>query len=691
MGNSFYIQLSSYLLLEYIYGDTDTKYLSNQAKLARIKNDYHDGQLQFLNTSPSQNITQNVMNMSAARLDSSKWAYLNTDVPTPYINIDSKLTYTDMSSLLTSLDVVYDKVRVHIVSGYRLDDIQGLILQIYAREAQTSLTTILANNVYLNSDDRDILNPRPIMLGDKMYDRYIEVLVPSVKEVNSHFYSNPVNQLSIGYQYSSNNRGWLYETQIYVKVYEIGTLERKNGNIFLNTTNDYEVNVNQEDKYSGLAASIQEATDGDYFLYYPTYNGNFIEDFISSLNAAGGNNVVINDIDQYEQVGSEQILTFSFSQLQVSSFDKPLEFRPIVKFADSAVAFSLDYTVRIFNRENGFQLIRRSSTTSFSPKKYGKELERISLANQSYPMKVYNKVVDGPSVTFSQPAANTNFTTVYVPVFYDTKQIVTQTKSIVSPTGDTDTGGNIFFGQGDARIYLSNFDSYVKFVVNKVDKKTLALTNMDLTYGTITIVFRDAQDNPISFPLDTSTTLNSRAKGELVFHLPGTLKKKVLYDKKSKYFDIVVESEGTPATVIYSGSVETSDKISEESTRVDKISSSSTTQMLNTSSQVVGKPVSTATSTAVVGKPVSMSVETTNSNASLLTTLTVTNSQALSSGDKLQVKPPVIPSYSNDANAVSVKVGIKPKTKASDKTVEEKLSQTKGTSISTSNDTKRKK
>jgi hypothetical protein len=428
MGNSFYVQISPYLLLEYTYGDSSSTYLSSQVKLSRLKNDYNNGQLQLMNGSASETVTQNVLDTSAANLGGYKWVFLDKDVPVPYINTDPNLTYTDMSSLLTSLYVTYDRVRIHIVSGYRLEDLQGLIIQVYGKQASGGITSILANNVYLNSDDRDILNPRPILLGDRMYDRYVEVLIPSMKGINQDFYSNPVNPFSIGYQYSTNNHGFLINTAIYVKVFEVNQLEKKNGITFLYTSDSYEVAVNQEDMYSALSATIQEATDGDYFMYYPTYGGNFVEDFIQDLNI-NGDFVVINDIDIYEQVGLENILTFSFSQVQSSGFDGPLEFRPILKYAGTAVSFSIDYSVRVYNRDNGYQIIRRATTTSFNPRKYGKQLDKINLAQQSYPFKVYNKIYQNAPVTFVGNEYNTNFTTVYVPVFYDTKNIVLQNKS----------------------------------------------------------------------------------------------------------------------------------------------------------------------------------------------------------------------------------------------------------------------
>jgi hypothetical protein len=678
MGSSFYLQLSSYLLLEYTYGDSDSIYLSNQVKLARIKNNYAGGQIQFLNTSPSQNVTQNVLDTSAANLGGYKWAFLDKDVPVPYISQDANLVYTDLSSLLPSLYVTYDRVRIHILSGYRLDGLQGLLLQVYGREAQTSLDSILANNVFFNSDDRDILNPKPIILGDRMYDRYFEVLVPSIKEINKDYYANPTNPISVGYQYTSDNSGFLYETAIYVKVFEIDKLEKKNGNLFFYTGTDYVVNVNQEDTYSLLNANIQEASDGDYFSYYPTYDGNFIEEFIQNLDAAGGNYVIINDIDIYEQVGLENLMTFSFSQVQQSGFDGPLEFRPIVKYSESAVTFSIDYTVRIFNRDNGFQLIRKASTTSYSPKKYGKQLEKIALAQQSYPMKVYNKIAGSATIAFNTPTTNTGFNTVYVPIFYEKLNIHTQIKTMLAEGADPispDFSNDIYFGQGDARIYLSDFDTYFKFSVTQLVPKTGATTKLDLISGEIQLSFKDLAGNFLKYSAQNSTPENSRAQGDLMFKIPGDVKKKVLGDNKDliKNFYIVSSTPGNAETILYTGTVDSVENIHKETVRLQTVISNVTTSASGKSS---AKTSSTSDQKIE-------SITTPGKGPSILDTLTANNTENINTvKGTTEVHPTVIPGFSNDTKAVSVKFGVTPVSlqdeSVSQESVNKKLSQQSG-------------
>jgi hypothetical protein len=629
MNNSFYVQLAPYLLLEYSY--SDVSYYGHEVKFGKITSEYYNGQCQLVNTSASQDITQNVLNYSAAQLGNYQWASLNINAPTPYISTDSKLTYEDLT-VLNPISVTYDTVKVHIMSGYRLDDLDGLIIQAYVKEAQTTNTTILANNVYLNSDSRDILNPHPIFLGDKVYDRYVEFLIPSTKEAIRDFFANPLNSVSIGYQYSSDNRGFLIDTAVYIKAIEIESSTQANGKLIFSAGTEYEVNVNQEDKYAGLAANIQEASDGDYFTYYPTYDGNYIQDFISQLNASGGDYVVINDLVVYEQVGVDSLSTFSFSQIQTDGFEESLNWRPILKYPEHAVAFSIDYTCRIYNRSNGFQMIRKASVTSYNPRKYGKRLDRISLSTQSYPLKVYNKVYDGPTVSYSKPEGNTQFNTVYIPVFFDRRNVVVQQQSITS-VNDGSTINEFYFGQGQARIYLGDADNYVKFIINDVNKANNAISHIDLSYGTVNITFKDKKGKLITIPAEDSTSTTLSSSGEVVFKITSDLVSTILYDSKVKPFRITIKTDDTNPTILYSGTVDTVDNLGNESERLNTLKQSS----------------ATVTSSAI-------KVSTTGASGTNITSGTSTSNAILQN----QVQPSFIPGYSNNDGSISIRGGVKP-------------------------------
>jgi tetratricopeptide (TPR) repeat protein len=55
---------------------------------------------------------------------------------------------------------------------------------------------------------------------------------------------------------------------------------------------------------------------------------------------------------------------------QTSNYDDPILFRPIILNSANAVSFSIDYTLRIYNRSDGTQIIKKARITSFDVKKY---------------------------------------------------------------------------------------------------------------------------------------------------------------------------------------------------------------------------------------------------------------------------------------------------------------------------------
>jgi len=136
---------------------------------------------------------------NAVKIGKSYWAYLNNNVPTPYINKDNNIIYTNLSSVLTNLDVKYDIVRLHIVSGYRLEQLEGLIINIYLKcNSSNNDILTLANRVYLKTKLDEIINAKPMLIGEKIFDRYIEFYIPSSSQIINEYDTNPNNPNSIG-------------------------------------------------------------------------------------------------------------------------------------------------------------------------------------------------------------------------------------------------------------------------------------------------------------------------------------------------------------------------------------------------------------------------------------------------------------------------------------------------------------
>jgi hypothetical protein len=653
MAGSNFIQVAPYLLLEYVYGDDSSKYLGTEYKPARLINDYDNSQITFLNTNPSRNDTENVLDYSATNLGGVDWVILDKDVPVPYITQDDNLHYEDLSSLLGSLLIMYDTVRFHVQSGYNFDNIEGLLLQLYTREAQSGLFSYLTSNFVLKGTDRFKFNPNPIFITDRIYDRYIEIKVPSVKDTNNAFYSNPGNDIGIGYQYSTDHKGLLFETQIYVKVAEIATLTKRNGITYFKTDQTYEVNVRQEDIYSDVTAVIREATDGDYFEYFASYQGGFPSQLIEELNSMGGSYVIIHQIDVIEQIDTRFATTFSFTQIQSGSFDEPLTFRPILKYAGISPSFSLEYTIRVYNTENGYQILKKSYTTSYNPTKYGKNTERIGLSFVSSPLKVYNKVYGGASMTYNSVLPTNNFNTVYVPVFYDSLNLFIGAQTVLAPGQDPLSpnfdANSLYYGQSAARLYLGDFEQYVKFSVKQYSNRTNSLNNVDLTNLTLLIGFEDSTGKVFTYPSLSSTVSSPLSEGEVVFKLAPDTKKRIGLDGSNvKSFYLLSQTPTGGQTKLYVGTVDSDVNMKDEADRVKTLGSQAVTVQ---SLLAAGSSPGTVTGNTTLTQDLGVAAQ----DMSLISQLNQMSSSAVSASEKQdQVLPPVIPGFTTDTNASSL-------------------------------------
>ena len=556
MATSSYIQISDYALLEYIY---DSEIVTTtQAKPLRLYNNYSN-EYQFLNNAQALGITENVLDNSAARLgrESTKWAYLDVDSVTPVIQIDSNFTLVDLTSVLIT-NIQYDRVKLHLLSGYDFPGLDGIILQIRWNEWNSNGTGgrnfTAASQVYVKGEERIQFSLQPLFVGDRLYDKYIEFAVPSLAEVNFDYWNSPTAPNTIGYNYTFGNIGFSENSQITAQLFEINSTQTERGNRYFVTGESYTASFNQKDVYSYVAAVVQENTQYDYIEYYPTWNGQFIEDYIVLLNSGGGDWVVVNQLDVNEQLGSVFVNTFSLTSLQDTNLNQPAVFRPIVRNAVAAISFTVVYTMRLMNRANGQEIIRIATYTSFEPKKYGPQLSRINILEGFRPVKVYNKIVkmteDDLTTSVQYIGSPTVMTqNIYVNSYYDVNYI-----SVDSTSNLSDTLGNTVWPQGLNTIFINKFDNYVKFKIytKSADKKQNV--SLDLSSNGMNIKLAFIYDDQSKIYIDP--TLDQAAAdpgaGEILFRIDDSISTKLLAGKGREYF-IVNKNDMGDEVLIYSG------------------------------------------------------------------------------------------------------------------------------------------
>jgi 4-diphosphocytidyl-2C-methyl-D-erythritol kinase len=157
-------------------------------------------------------------------------------------------------------------------------------------------------------------------------------------------------------------------------------------------------------------------------------------------------------------------VVFSQTSFQVFSqtedFDLPILFRPIIKNANTAVSFSINYVLRLYNRADNTQIIKNAKLTSFDAQKYGRQMIQINLGVVPTVANVYNQInndngnqivvgtgstvasVDNTANTSEQIAEKLVVKTSYVTTFRDRLKIkaaITPVKiqTITESDGDT--------------------------------------------------------------------------------------------------------------------------------------------------------------------------------------------------------------------------------------------------------------
>ena len=357
----------------------------------------------------------------------------------------------------------------------------------------------------------------------------------------------------------------------------------------------------------------------------------------------------MHQVDVIEQVDTTFVTTNTFTQVQSGNFDSPMLFRPILLYSGISPSFSLDYTTRIYNTENSYQIIKTASVTSFNPSKYGKNLERIALSNVTSPLVAYNKVYGGASINYSSPLPNTNFNTVYVPVFYDSKTLFTGQTSVLAPGQDPldphFNSNSIYFAQGAARLYLGDFDQYVKFSFQQYVSRTNSLNYVDLSAMTIFIGFNDSSGKLFTYPALPSTIDNPLGMGDVVFLIPAEARKKIGLDGTNiSSFYILANATGNTQAKLYIGSVDFESNLSNEQARVQALGS----QAVTIQSLTAAGASSTSSSAGTV--PPAQS-----SSPSILTQLgSISNAAVPGASASNQVLPPTVPGFTSDPNAAGI-------------------------------------
>lgn len=568
---SRFVSLTPYCLVEYMFEPLGSlNYMTDDVVLLT---NTETGLLQIINTDASVTTTRNIQDMSVVSIGNNKFAYADSEIIPNYIDFDSNITETP----ITGYNVVYDQVRFHFATGFDFEGFAGLILSI-KNEMNNTRSHVFSNILFSPETTAELLtfNPKPLFITNSTYDRYIDIKVPSIKNINEEYTTSlspsTTFAAAITPQTTGGSHGFITNAPIEITLSECGKKEKLDTNVgvkydVFEVSDSYTSILSQDNEFNGVGAYVAESTSGDYLEYYMTFNSGFPEDLISTLNSRNPSNdwIIVHQLSIFEQVGSGFINTSRQVIFQEDNYDEPLLFRPILQNADLAVSMSVDLICRLTNRLNGEQIIREASFTLLSPKKYGKNLINIPLASEPQSQKIYNKLIQKnfeSTKLFIEPTFAPGFeseitpeslepikSTEYVPVYFSNNNI--SISNVSKMAKKRDLADEVIFKPGQLRFILSPFDNTIKLkVYDVIDQKATPL-DLNSNAAKYNLVF-DTDNGKVSIPNANSDKAESLASGVISFNVSKNESKNILSSKnKTVYITSVAQDDSE--SLLYTG------------------------------------------------------------------------------------------------------------------------------------------
>ena len=581
---SRFIKLTEYCLLEYQYESlSPSSPILITSPFYKLKTG--ENEIFLYNPDSALYETGNTKDLTVipTSTNGGRFVYLDSENSPNYTEYETTLNET----VVPGGSIIADRARFYIASGFQFTEFTNMVLSV--RQDMNDGNALILANILLNATTIGnilLYTTRPFIIGNTLYDRYIDIIIPSIKNIDEEFYTSPNQANTFEYQIT-NGVGLVKNNPITINLFEcaFGPDLRTADEIYttIDITRSYNAQISQANDFDLVGAKIREASDGDYLEFFATWNQGFPEEFIGILEKRSGQSwIIFHQLTIFEQIGSSFVQSGEATFFQETNFDEPLIYRPILKNANEAVTMAVDYSVRLVNRVTNEQIIRTASLTVVNPNKYGKSLLKLDLADKPNSYKISNivvkKLTDGfqvyndpamvkaaaapaPTTTAAvEPTVITNTVTQYVPVFYQQNTVaVSQISHLVRTGKKTD----LAFGQGKLSIAVTPFDNTFKFQVkteSTANQGTAKLNYMDLTqFSGFELVFGSASSK-ISIANVTDQAQVNSDLGEILFKVDATTTSKIQNLDDPKFYIVTVGKDGS-RSALYTGKWYKSDDV----------------------------------------------------------------------------------------------------------------------------------
>jgi len=548
---SKFVQLTPYLLMEYMYADQPQpeEYFVNSGPSTigydKLINGYQDNAVQIFNPNADYDLSRNTASNSVVQISTNSFVTLDSNLIIPFNDYSDQLTNTvDLPIVFPSnLLVIYDTIRYHIRAGYNLSNIDGLILKIEFQDQ--NLNYVTASQILLKKGtEQDYeLNPNPVVIGSNIYDKYFEIKIPNLKDMNYKYlaasdYFRPQTLASL---ISQSGDGFVSDAPIRISAWQVQSTTDFEGYSRYDSSRIALLSLEQEDPFSNIGATIKESNSGQFFEYYATDNEGFTEDFILFQNSIGNSYYISHQIEVLEQIGAAIIETSRFESTQTTAYDSPNYYRPIVRNAAYSSSFFLRYTMSLINSVDQSRVVRISTYASNNPAQWGTTITPIKLQNLPQVQKIYNRVYSASSINVGSnntaaPREIIKYTNVFIQQNYVTATASNLTFTNGNLTQNNGTSNVTALGVGKLTLSLSPFDNYYKFKFIKEGPNGIPV-EIDLSNsGLYKIAFLDNSGNKNYVPSLLDNNIAKPALGELAFKIDETQSTKILNFTDRRFF-----------------------------------------------------------------------------------------------------------------------------------------------------------
>ena len=352
---STFLRLNDYLLLEYYYEEIE--HTTSDAPLIKISS-LCDNSVTIANLSKNKTVTD-TLTKTLVDIDKNHVAVDEEGIYLLDNSVDDRIYINKFNDPSINY-LMYNRLRIHVLSGYNFDDIDGFAINAYILGYNKKLIN-LCNWFYLKNSTGELhFNTKPLKISESVFDKYIDVDILSV----NHLLQLQDNSPEIIKKLFGEN---IYEDyEINLEVNLIQKTQSYGSYQFLSFTYSPEpitTVIQTKSIYDTVSSAISVNQKDCCLEYRAEYKGDSIEDFIYELNSRPGNDFYLNHtITIIEQVGQSFPIVDRYSTVQTDNYSKLYKYRPVL-YNKMANTVSLEHEIQLINRVDGNGFSVRGSLT----------------------------------------------------------------------------------------------------------------------------------------------------------------------------------------------------------------------------------------------------------------------------------------------------------------------------------------